>query len=104
MKSKISIGFIGILVLTACVAGEKKKESGFQTACNKGAMTHTTKLTDAEMSAYAIQLPAEIHADVEKNMKDGKLIEAVKIIRGCLDIDLGSTKGITDRIKVKLNL
>ena len=82
MKSKISIGFIGILVLTACVAGEKKKESGFQTACNKGAMTHTTKLTDAEMSAYAIQLPAEIHADVEKNMKDGKLIEAVKIIRG----------------------
>jgi hypothetical protein len=56
------------------------------------------------MSAYAIQLPAEIHADVEKNMKDGKLIEAVKIIRGCLDIDLGSTKGITDRIKVKLNL
>ena len=39
MKSKISIGFIGILVLTACVAGEKKKESGFQTACYKGSMT-----------------------------------------------------------------
>jgi hypothetical protein len=37
-------------------------------------------------------------------MKDRKLIEAVKIIRGCLDIDLASTKGITDRIKVRLNL
>lgn len=104
MKSKLVSIFIGILVLTACVGSDKKKELGFQTTCNKGTMTHTNKLTDAEMSAYAIQLPAEIHSDVEKNMKDGKLIEAVKIIRGCLDIDLVSTKGITDRIKVKLNL
>lgn len=103
MKSKI-ITFIGILILTACAGGEKKKESGFQTSCYKGAMNHTTKLTDAEMNAYAIQLPVEIHADVEKSMKDRKLIEAVKIIRGCLDIDLASTKGITDRIKVRLNL
>lgn len=104
MKSNIAKIIIGILLLTACSGGEKKKESGFQTACNKGTMTHTTKLTDAEMNAYAIQLPPEIHFDVEKSMKDGKLIEAVKIIRGCLDIDLASTKGITDRIKVRLNL
>lgn len=104
MISKVATVLIGILILTACSGGEKKKEPGIQTSCSKGNMTHATKLTDLEMSAYAIQLPPEIHSDVEKSMKDGKLIEAVKIIRGCLDIDLASTKGITDRIKIRLNL
>lgn len=102
MRNVIFIAIV--LVVTAYSGGEKKKDSGLQTSCNKGAMSHTTKLTDLEMNAYAIQLPSEIHADVEKSMKDGKLIEAVKIIRGCLDIDLASTKGITDRIKLRLNL
>ena len=99
-----TLSFASILVLASCLDGSKKKDSGFQTSCHKGEFTHKTKLTESEMSAYAIQLPPEIHADAEKSMRDRKLIETVVIIRGCLDIDLVSCKGIVDRMKVRLNL